>query len=93
MYINDTFSDSLQVQFKYLAPYFKAIGLPQCVMILLCFAAFKACEIVRSMLIKDWTEDKSLNNLTLLPGESDERYQENQYYIQMFALFGLVHCK
>ncbi|XP_053376083.1 multidrug resistance-associated protein 1-like isoform X1 [Mercenaria mercenaria] len=90
--IEDEEIETGEVQLKYLLPYFKAIGLLSCVAIVICFIGFKVCEIVRSVLIKEWTEDESLNNITALPSESEERYKQNQHFIKLFALFGLVHC-
>lgn len=82
-----------QVQFKYLFPYFKAIGLLSCILTVVFFVGFKVCEIAQTVLIKEWTDDKSLNNLTSLPGDSEDRYGENLYFIKIYALIGVLHCK
>ncbi|XP_053376881.1 multidrug resistance-associated protein 1-like [Mercenaria mercenaria] len=90
--IDDEEIETGKVKFKYILPYFKAIGTVPCILILLFFLGFKLCEIGQSVSLKDWTSDGQLNNLTLMSSDSEERYYANMYYIQIYLFIGIMYC-
>ena len=47
-------------------------------------------KVAASFWLSEWTSNAELHNLTALPADSEERYQNNIYYLGIYGSLGLV---
>ncbi|KAK7503669.1 hypothetical protein BaRGS_00005208, partial [Batillaria attramentaria] len=59
---------------------------------LVLFLAQQGAERYGSVSLSQWTDDPQLSNLTSLPADSKERMELNNYYLTLFAGFGVIHA-
>ncbi|XP_046577436.1 multidrug resistance-associated protein 1-like isoform X2 [Haliotis rubra] len=75
---------------KVVLAYAKAIGLWIVLFSLVMYASFQAMSVTSTTWLSKWTDDISLNNLTILPSNSSERMEKNNYYLGIYGVLGVA---
>ncbi|XP_071114641.1 multidrug resistance-associated protein 1-like [Haliotis cracherodii] len=70
--------------------YGRAIGPWTVVIALIMYSLFQATSVTSITWLSKWTDDNSLNNLTLLPSNSSGRMEKNSYYLEAYGIFGVA---
>ncbi|XP_048239473.1 ATP-binding cassette sub-family C member 2-like [Haliotis rufescens] len=70
--------------------YGRAIGLWTVVFSLIMYALFQVMSVMSASWLSKWTDDTSLNNLTLLPSNSSGRLEKNNYYLGVYGVLGVA---
>ncbi|XP_046361919.2 multidrug resistance-associated protein 1-like [Haliotis rufescens] len=70
--------------------YGRAIGLWIVLFSLIMYALFQATSITANTWLSKWTDDTSLNNMTLLPSNSSGRIEKNNYYLGVYGVLGVA---
>ena len=83
----------VQVQWSTMKDFAEAIGYGWVVGMLALFVAQQTAERSLDLSLSQWTDDPQLNNLTALPPDSSDRLYLNNYYLTVYAGFGLIHGK
>ena len=69
----------------------EAIGYGWVVVMLTLFVVQQSAERSLDLSLSQWTDDPQLSNLTALPPDSSDRLYLNNYYLTVYAGFGLIH--
>jgi hypothetical protein len=69
----------------------KAMGYRWAALILSLFTIWEIIERLISVSLSRWTNDVELRNMTSLPATSERRQELNNYYLRVYATFGLMH--
>ncbi|XP_046577414.1 multidrug resistance-associated protein 1-like [Haliotis rubra] len=79
-----------KVKLNVFLAYGRAIGLWTILFSLVMFALFQAMSVTSNTWLSKWTDDSSLNNLTILPSNSSERIEKNNYYLGIYGVLGVA---
>ena len=82
-----------QVDWSVYMYYAKAVGLPYAFLILFFYGIYQILSVWASIWLSNWTSDPRLQDLDLLPGNSSERRELNEYYLGIYGLFGVATSK
>lgn len=77
-----------QVKWSVYLSYCRALGLPFFLVILLLFGLFEATSVVSSLWLTDWTEDKTMQNSSLV--NSTMFAYKRDLYLGVYGGFGVL---
>ena len=73
-----------------LGTYLRAVGYKCIALMMLLIGLDQLSKVAASFWLSEWTSNAELHNLTALPADSDERYQNNIYYLGIYGSLGIV---
>ena len=73
-----------------LTTYLQAVGYKFVFLIMFLYWLDLVGSTAASFWLTRWTSDTDLQNLTLLPADSEERYSNNIYYLSVYGWLGLL---
>ncbi len=73
--------------------YGRAIGMWFVLFAFVMYAGYQTSSIVANTWISQWTDDVDLNNFTVLPANSSERMDRNNYYLAVYGALGISQSK
>lgn len=82
----------LQVKLGVFLTYARAIGMPYFALYMVLYIMFMGVSIFSNTWISYWTEDQTLNNVTVL-GNSSLRREKNDYYFGVYGGLGAAQGK
>lgn len=82
----------LQVKLGVFLTYARAIGMPYFALYMVLYIMFMGVSIFSNTWISYWTEDQTLNNVTVL-GNSALRREKNDYYFGVYGGLGAAQGK
>ena len=81
---------SQQVKWSIYMDFVRAVGIASSLAIVISFALYHVAFVTSDVFLSQWTDDTRLNNLTLLPPNSTERMDLNEYYLSLYGGFGAL---
>ena len=72
--------------------YARAIGLPSFILFIMMYVVFMGVNVFSNTWLSYWTEDKTLNNMTV-QGNSSLRKEKNDFYFGIYGGLGVVQGK
>lgn len=79
----------LQVKWKRVVTYFKAVGLKYCLLLMLLYEASEGLSLMGNIWLSRWTEDPILNAAVNVMQNHRELQQRNVYYLGCYVSFGI----
>ncbi|XP_005090015.1 multidrug resistance-associated protein 1 [Aplysia californica] len=70
--------------------YARSVGYFSVFIIVLLYACYSGSDLGSLIFLSSWTDDLDLANFTLMPSNSSERSDRNNFYIGIYGLFGVL---
>lgn len=83
----------LQVPWRIYSALVHGLGRHCSVAMITLYILYHAASVGANVWLSQWTDNKQLNNLTVLPADSQERYAENAAYLGVYGALGLAQCE
>ncbi|XP_059141154.1 multidrug resistance-associated protein 1-like [Physella acuta] len=78
------------VRFGVFKEYGNSVGFFYISLIILFYAGYTASDMGSSVYLSIWTDDTNLGNFTKWPSNSTQRMDENNFYIGIYGVFGIL---
>ena len=79
-----------QVKWSVYREFLRAVGWAWSILIVGVFALYHVAVVVSDIFLSQWTDDRRLNNVTLVPPDSEERASLNRHYLALYGGFGAM---